>query len=87
MRKIYSYIDTLESGLAKRRFGIDGFQILTLTVSNERIKYIQKCIGLMKNMTFSTMTFVFKIKNNSQISLVFHSDWEDSKGRITGVFD
>jgi len=37
MRKILSYADTFERGLANSRFGMKGFQVLTVTTSETRI--------------------------------------------------
>jgi len=79
-RKVLSYADTFESGLAKTRFGINGFQVLTVTTSNERIKAIQAVINDLPEKSFSAGTFLFKTKDDKQGHLPFHSAWQNARG-------
>lgn len=79
LRKILSYADTFERGLAKRRFGMTGFQVLTVTTSEKRIKAIQEAIASLPERSFSANTFLFKEKDGSQDHFPFHSDWQNAK--------
>ena len=81
MRKIHSYADTYERGLAERRFGMNGFQMLTVTTSQKRIQDIQTAIANMKNFSFSAGTFLFKEKGNGQAHFPFHQGWTNAKGK------
>ena len=85
MRKVFSYTDTLERGLAKRRFGFDGFQILTVTKSKERIKSIQDCIRLIGTQSFSANTFLFNVKDKRQSHFAFHSTWVNCNSVYTNL--
>lgn len=86
IRKIHSYADTLETGIAKKRFGIGGFQVLTVTTSEKRIAAIQYAIAKLPERNFSAQTFLFKSKNDSQTSLPFHGDWRNWKNAPTDLF-
>lgn len=86
LRKILSYVDTLERGLAQRRFGIKGFQVLTVTTSKARIKAIQAAVEKRPAKTFAAKTFLFKPKASPQGTLPFHSEWQNWKGRACDIF-
>jgi len=86
MRKIHSYIDTLDQDIARRRFGIAGFQVLTVTTSEKRITSIQKAIAGVSEGKFSASTFLFKAKEDQQSSLPFHGQWQNSKGAAIELF-
>ena len=75
MRKIHSYIDTLEQDIARRRFGIAGFQVLTITTSEKRIASIQSAIASVTDRKFSANTFLFRSKDNQQVTLPFRGQW------------
>jgi len=80
MRKILSYADTFERGIATKRFGMKGFQVLTVTTSEGRIREIQKAIEGIKGKAFSANTFLFKSKTRGQTRLPFHSEWQNARG-------
>ena len=80
MRKVQSYIDTLDQDTPKRRFSIPGFQVLTVTTSEKRIASIQKAIARVSEHNFSANTFLFKSKENLQTTLPFHGGWQNIKG-------
>lgn len=80
LRKILSYADTFERGLAKSRFNMKGFQVLTVTTSEERIKAIQAAIADLPETSFSANTFLFKTKDDQQGRFPFHSGWQNAKG-------
>lgn len=79
-RKVLSYADTFERGLALRRFGMTGFQVLTVTTSPARIQTIQDAIANLSGMSFSANTFLFKSKSDPQIPFPFHASWQNAKG-------
>lgn len=85
LRKILSYADTFERSLALKRFGIKGFQVLTVTTSEARIKAIQNAIATLPERPFSAGTFLFKTKVDNQIHFSFHSDWQTSKGASADI--
>ena len=85
MRKIHSYADTYERGLAERRFGMKGFQMLTVTTSQKRIQDIQAAMANMKDVSFSAGTFLFKKKSNDQTHFPFHQGWTNAKGKPTDM--
>ena len=85
MRKIHSYADTFERGLAERRFGMKGFQMLTVTTSHKRIQDIQAAMANMKALSFSANTFLFKEKDNGQTHFPFHSGWTNAKGKPSDI--
>jgi hypothetical protein len=80
VRKILSYADTFERGLALRRFGMAGFQVLTVTTSQARIQTIQDAIANLSDTSFSANTFLFKSKSDSQAPFPFHAGWQNIKG-------
>ena len=79
MRKVQSYIDTLDQDIPKRRFSIPGFQVLTVTTSDNRIASIQNAIGNLSGKKFSANTFLFKSKSDHQSAFLFHGKWRNSK--------
>lgn len=79
MRKILSYADTFERDLAERRFSIKGFQVLTVTTSEKRIKEIQNTIAKLPEKTFSPNTFLFKTKESDQAHFPFYTNWVNTK--------
>lgn len=85
MRKILSYADTFERGLVKKRFGIKGFQVLTVTTSEKRIKEITKSIANLPEKNFLPNTFLFKTKDSDQVRFPFHSDWQNWKGKPSDI--
>jgi len=85
MRKILSYADTLEHDLVRKRFDMNGFQVLTVTTSDERIKAIQKVINKQQTTSFSSNTFLFRVKIDSQSHFPFHSEWQNTKGIPAGL--
>ena len=88
MRKVLSYSDTFERGLALNRFDMRGFQILTVTTSQERIQNIQDVIADMPETSFSANTFLFKVKGDHQGRLPFHAGWQNWKGYfVSTLFD
>jgi len=86
LRKILSYADTFERGLVVKRFGIKGFQVLTITTSRDRIQNIQKVIEGLEEKSFSANTFLFKVKHDHQGHFPFHSGWQNSKGASVNLF-
>lgn len=84
-RKILSYADTYERGLVKRRFGLNGFQVLTVTTSEARIKAIQDAIVNLPIKPFSANTFLFRTKGDNQSHFPFHSNWQNSKGNTSDI--
>lgn len=64
LRKVLSYADTFESDLAKKGFGMRGFQVIIVTTSQARIESIQNAIEDLNNKPFSTKTFLLAIKDN-----------------------
>lgn len=80
LRKILSYADTFERSLAERRFGMRGFQVLTVTTSEQRINAIQAAISTLTMKSFSANTFLFKTKSDPQTHFPFHSGWQNAKG-------
>lgn len=80
LRKILSYADTLENQIAQKRFGMNGFQVLTVTTSQKRIASIQAAIDRLPDRKFSPNTFLFKSKTEKQASLPFREDWHNWKG-------
>lgn len=80
LRKILSYADTFERSLALRRFNMTGFQVLTVTTSQDRIKNILNAIARLERKSFSAGTFLFKVKTDAQTHFPFHSMWENAKG-------
>lgn len=80
LRKILSYADTFERSRAKARFDMKGFQVLTVTTSEERIKSIQDAIADLPEKSFSAGTFLFKTKGDQQRRFPFHSGWQNTKG-------
>ena len=85
MRKVHSYIDTVEQDIAKRRFGIAGFQVLTVTTSEKRIVSIQKAIAGISDRKFSANTFLFKPKEVQQFTLPFYSSWMNWKNAASDL--
>lgn len=81
LRKILSYADTFERDLAKKRFGMKGFQVLTVTTGEERIKSIQAAIAGLSHTSFSANTFLFKTKADGQAISPFYTGWENCKGK------
>ena len=77
IRKILSYADTFKRGLAIKRFGMNGFQVLTVTTSMQRIQSIQNAIKNLPGKSFSTNTFLFRVKGDNQASLPFHAIWKN----------
>lgn len=86
LRKILSYADTLENNIAQKRFGIDGFQVLSVTTSQYRIQTIQAAIDSLPERKFSPNTFLFKSKVNKQASLPFRGDWVNWKNAPAQLF-
>lgn len=86
MRKIMSYADTFHSGLARKRFGMNGFQVLTVTKSQDRINAIQSAMTSLSETSFSANTFLFTTKDNTQSRFPFYSDWQNSKGAFIKLF-
>lgn len=84
-RKILSYADTYERGLVKRRFGMNGFQVLTVTTSEAKIKAIQDAIANLTNKPFSANTFLFSTKGGDQAHFPFYSNWQNSKGNPSDI--
>lgn len=80
VRKVLSYADTFERGLALRRFGMTGFQVLTVTTSLERIQTIQDAIANLTNTSFSANTFLFKPKGTPQAPFPFLAEWQNANG-------
>lgn len=80
LRKVLSYADTFERGLATKRFGWSGFQVLTVTTSKARIETIQHAIAALPNTSFSANTFLFRSKSDPQAPLPFHTEWQNAKG-------
>ena len=85
MRKVLSYADTFERDLAKSRFGMTGFQVLTVTSSEDRIKSIQSAIADLPERSFSANTFLFKTKGNGQGRFPFHSGWQNANGKAADI--
>ena len=85
MRKVLSYADTFERGLAKSRFEINGFQVLTVTTSEERIKSIQSAIANLRERSFSANTFLFKTKGDKQGHFPFYSGWQNANGKAADI--
>ena len=85
MRKVLSYADTFEHGLAKSRFDMNGFQVLTVTNSEARIKAIQSVIADMPEKPFSANTFLFRTKNDEQARFPFHSGWQNANSKPTDI--
>jgi hypothetical protein len=79
-RKVLSYADTFERGLALRRFGMTGFQVLTVTTTPARIQSIQDAIASLPDSSFSSNTFLFRSKGGSQPPFPFHAGWQNAKG-------
>lgn len=86
LRKILSYADKLENNIAHKRFGIGGFQVLTVTTSQKRIETIQAAIDSLPERKFSPNTFLFKSKAETQTSLPFHGDWVNWKNAPCQIF-
>lgn len=86
MRKVHSYIDTLDQDIAKRRFGIAGFQVLTVTTSEKRIASIQKAIAQISGRKFSANTFLFKSKDSRQAALPVQGEWVNIKNWVIDFF-
>ena len=82
MRKIHSYIDTLDQDLARRRFGLPGFQVLTVTTSEKRIASIQRAITTFPDRKFSANTFLLRSKEDQQAALPFQNQWLNVKNAI-----
>ena len=85
MRKVLSYADTFNRGLAKQRFDISGFQVLTVTTSIERIQTIQRATAGLPDTSFSANTFLFRTKTDTQLSLPFLSGWQNLRGAKSGI--
>jgi len=86
LRKILSYADTLENKIAHKRFGIDGFQVLTVTTSQKRIESVQAAIDGLPARKFSPNTFLFKTKFEKQVNIPFHGDWRNWKNASIQIF-
>jgi len=86
MRKVLSYADTFQRSLAFKRFEMKGFQVLTVTNSESRIKEIQAAIAGLPERSFSAGTFLFTTKNNGQGRFPFHSGWQNAKGVSVDLF-
>jgi len=56
-----------------------GFQVLTVTTSEGRIRNIQNSIKGLEKKAFSANTFLFKTKDDKQNHFPFHSGWQNSK--------
>jgi hypothetical protein len=85
LRKVLSYADTFERGLAAKRFGMKGFQVLTVTNSQARIKAIQSAINDLPSRSFSANTFLFKTKGDKQAHFPFHLRWQNTKGASADI--
>lgn len=85
LRKILSYQSTFQCGLALKRFGMKGFQVLTVTTSQQRIQSIQDAITGLEGKFFSANTFLFKNKDSNQAHFPFHSGWQNAKGKPSEV--
>ena len=85
IRKVLSYADTFERELAQRRFGISGFQVLTVTTSIERIQTIQRAIGNFQDTSFSANTFLFRAKAETQASFPFKTEWQNMRGAESDI--
>jgi len=81
VRKALSYADTLERNLALNRFKITGFQVLTVTTSEKRVKAIQTAINGLSKKSFSANTFLFRPKDKRQTHFHFQPCWTNLKGR------
>lgn len=87
MRKVLSYADTLERDLALKLFKMKGFQVLTVVNSEDRIAAIQNAITHLPEKSFSTGTFLFKVKDNGQTHFPFYSGWQNWRGNTHQLFD
>lgn len=85
LRKVLSYADTFERNLAKTRFGINGFQVLTVTTSQDRIEKIQAAIAKLPDRSFSANTFLFKPKDYGQGHFPFYTDWQNARGNSADI--
>jgi len=81
-----SYAYTFHNGIARKRFGMNGFQVLTVTTSQDRINAIQSAMANLSETYFSANTFLFTTKDNKQFRFPFHSDWQNSKGAFIKLF-
>jgi len=86
IRKVLSYADTLDAKLAQKRFGIAGFQVLTVTHSQRRIIAICDTISELQNNKVTANTFLFKVDRNKQSHLHFHTDWHNIRGNPINLF-
>lgn len=84
-RKILSYVDTLERGLAKKRFGMSGFQVLTITTSEKRNASIQTVIAGVSERKFSANTFLFRPKEVQQSTLLPLGRWKNIKNHSVRI--
>jgi len=82
MRKILSYADTFERGLSLKRFEIKGFQVLTVTTSQDRIQSIQNAMTYLPDKSFSANTFLFRAKSDDQTHFPFHLGWQNWRGKF-----
>jgi len=62
-----------------------GFQVLTVTTSQERIQNIQNAIEGLEQKSFSANTFLFKIKSNEQGNFPFYFDFQNHKGKQADI--
>lgn len=85
-RKILCYADTLENNIAHKRFGIAGFQVLTVTTSEKRIASIQRSIASISERKFSANTFLFRSKDDPQAALPFYGRWMNLNNAPVDLF-
>ena len=86
MRKIQSYADTYERGLAERRYGMKGFQVANRHhITKNAFKIFKPAMANMKDASFSASTFLFKEKDNGQAHFPFHQGWTNAKGKPTDM--
>lgn len=84
-RKVLSYADTFERELATSHFNMTGFQVLTVTTSDARIKAIQASIADLPERPFSANTFLFKTKDDDQTRFPFYSGWQNANGKAADI--
>ncbi|MEP3422885.1 MAG: replication-relaxation family protein [Erythrobacter sp.] len=81
MRKVLSYADTFERGLAKDRFGISGFQVLFVTTSQRRSADMQAAIANTDEFRVPANLMLFRDKANRQQALPFKQNWTNIQGK------
>jgi hypothetical protein len=79
-KKLLCYADSFERKLLSKRYGWSGFQILFVTISEDRIASMQSAVASLSLEGIPASLFLFREQKAAQATLPFLKNWRNTRG-------